>query len=262
MSKRAKMRFAFAGDRELSVKILEFIQNEGMQPLALLVSKEKSASHADELIHRYEHLNSQYIFKGKNFRTSESKQKLKELQLDYIIGIHFPYLIPKDVLNIPKIGFLNLHPAYLPYNRGWHTPSWAILDKTPIGATLHFMDEEIDCGDIILQKRLEVKPEDTADSLYQKILNLEYDVFKEAWPQLLSLKPSRHSQKNRKGSIHKKEDLLKPDIQEINLNKKIKASDLIDQLRALTTNKLSEAAYFKINKKKYFIQISIHKDDM
>ncbi len=262
MSKKAKMRFAFAGDRELSIKILDFIQNEGMQPLALLVSNGKSASHADELINRCKHLKSQYIFKGKNFRTSESQQKLKELQLDYIIGIHFPYIIPNEVLNIPKIGFLNLHPAYLPYNRGWHTPSWAILDKTPIGATLHFMDEEIDSGDIIFQKRLEVRPEDTANSLYQKILNLEYEVFKEAWPQLLSLKPSRHSQKNRKGTVHTKEDLVKPEIQEINLNKKIKAGDLINQLRALTTNKLIEAAYFKINNKKYFVQISIHKKDI
>src|SRR5690606_40574828 len=65
----------------------------------------------------------EYIFEGNDFKNDENFSKLKELNLDYIIGIHFPYIIPTEVLKIPKTGFLNLHPAYLPYNKGWNTPS-------------------------------------------------------------------------------------------------------------------------------------------
>ena len=78
---------------------------------------------------------------------------LEQLSLDYIICVHFPYIVPREILSIPKYGVTNLHPAYLPYNLGWHTPSWAILENTPIGATLHYMDECVDTGDIIHQKK-------------------------------------------------------------------------------------------------------------
>ena len=93
-------------------------------------------------------------------------------------------MISKEVLIIPKIGFLNLHPSFLPYNKGWNTPSWAILDKTPYGATLHFMDQTLDEGDIIHQKRIDVLTVDTANNLYKKILKLEEEVFFEAFDEL------------------------------------------------------------------------------
>jgi methionyl-tRNA formyltransferase len=70
---------------------------------------------------------------------------------------------------------LNLHPV-LPYNKGWNTPSWAILDNTTYGATLHFMTEALDEGDIIHQKKLEIVFADTANTLYQKALELEKEV--------------------------------------------------------------------------------------
>ena len=146
------------------------------------------------------------------------------LEIDYIICIHYPFIISKKILDLPKVGVLNLHPSYLPYNRGWHTPTWTILNSTVCGATLHFMSEKLDMGDIIHQKKIDVLENDTANTLYKKILSLEFEVFKEAFGSIKSLRPYRIKQNN-SGSSHKKSDLFK--INEIDLSENMKIGDLI-----------------------------------
>lgn len=252
------MRFAFAGDRDIAVSVLDFILSTGEKPLALLVNSKKKATHADVLKQKCKFLPDCNIFEGTDFRTNKAISVLKSLDLDFIIGIHFPYMISPEILDIPKFGFINLHPAYLPYNRGWHTPSWAILENTPIGGTLHFMNEGIDSGDIILQKSIEILPTYTANSLYQAVKLCEIEVFKEAWPTLLNGSYKRIKQDFTYGSAHTKKELLTDDIQKIDLDKKYTARELLNKMRALTTSSLEEASYFDINGKKYRIQVQIY----
>lgn len=120
------MKYAFAGDRNISCNILNFLISKNFHPSALFVTEGPNSSHSEQLVD-ISGLDESLIFKGNNFKKQEAINLLKDLNLDYIFSIHFPYIIPKNVLEIPKIGFLNLHPAYLPYNKGWHTPTWAIL---------------------------------------------------------------------------------------------------------------------------------------
>lgn len=250
------MKFAFAGDRDLAVWVLDYILQSGYEPEALLLSGGVSASHADELMQLFMNCQSEIIIKGNDFKRPERLEELKRLDLDFIIGIHFPYIVPKEVLNIPKYGFINLHPAYLPYNKGWHTPSWAILEGTPVGATLHFMSEELDGGDIIHQKELQISPADTANILYANLKKLELDVFKEAWASLCEFSFTRFEQVE-VGTKHSKKDLFQSKVQEIGLDEKYTGKELVNKLRGLTTNQLGEAAYFIENGVKYHIQVSI-----
>lgn len=252
------MKYIFAGDRNIAVNVLQHLVSEGHRPSALMVSGDARSTHAEELI-ALSQLPDNLIFKGTDFK--DNIETIKELQPDYIIGIHFPYIIFKEVLEIPKVGFLNLHPAYLPYNRGWHTPSWAILEGTPIGATLHFMSEKLDAGDIVHQKQLNVLPNDTANSLYQRLKDLEFDVFKEVLPSIISLNPSRKPQDLTTGTSHNKKDLFKADVQMIDLDNEYNARGIINQLRALTTNSLDEASYFVEGGKKFRIQIQIFEEN-
>lgn len=245
------MKYGFAGDRLISVNLLSFLIDEGYKPSFLIVNETKDSSHREELI-SLSGLTDRDIydidFINKNYSI------LADYDTDYIFGIHFPYIISKPLLSIPKVGFLNLHPAFLPYNKGWHTPSWAILDKTKYGATLHFMSNDLDAGDIIAQREIEVKPNVTANELYQSVLKVEEQLFKDSFTNLLTLKPTRTKQV-KEGTSYNKKDLAK--VQEIDLNEKIFASDLIDKLRALTTNNIDEAAYFIVNEKKYRVQVNI-----
>lgn len=250
------MRYAFAGDRDISVAVLDFLIQNGHFPVALLVTEKGKESHADELI-VLSKLDNRFIFQGYEFREQKSKGLLEELALDYIISIHFPYFIPGSVLRIPKVGFINLHPAYLPYNKGWHTPSWGIIENTIYGATLHFMSDEVDAGDIINQKQCEVLPEDTAHSLYQRVKSIELNLFKESLSFLTSLNPPRDKQ-TISGTAHLKKDLSL--VQPLNLEDTIKVRDILNKLRALTTNRVEEAAYFIADDKKYFVQVIISED--
>lgn len=255
-----KPRIAFAGDRDISVWVLEHILKQGIRPLALLVPEEDMASHDDTLISLCSFLDPERVLKGYRFRQSESISLLKNLNLDYILCVHFPYILPIEILSIPKIGVLNLHPAYLPYNRGWHTPSWAILEETPAGATLHFMDTGVDTGDIIWQKSLEVSLGDTANTLYQRLKRLEMQVFEEAWPCLVSKQFQRETQDPNQGSQHKRKDLFQEHVQKIDLDQPIKGGDLIQRLRALTTNRIEEAAYYEVGTRRFRIQVIIHEE--
>lgn len=252
------MNYAFAGDRQISCNILSFMIKQGYKPKALLVTNREDKTHTDRLIAISE-LDKKYIFIGiSELNNPENIQLLQSLNLDYIIGIHYPYIIKKEILDIPKIGFLNLHPAYLPYNKGWHTPSWAIIDGTPYGATLHFMTKDLDAGDIIHQKKINIESYDTANTIYHKVLTLEETVFYEAFDNIISLTPTRTKQIE-DGTSHKKQDL--ESVRKFNLEEKIIVKDFLNKLRALSTNMEDELAFYDENGIKIGVRISFHKID-
>lgn len=174
--------------------------------------------------------------------------------VDYMLSVHFPFKFPRAVLEVPAIGTLNLHPAWLPYNRGWHTPTWAIYEKTPYGATLHWVDEGLDSGDIALRRRIEVQPDDTAHTLYQRVLELEETLLREALPLMIEKRLPRIPQE-RHGSSHAKHEIA--GIQMLELGRVVRVEDVIKQLRALTTNRRDEAAYFEVDGMRYRMRVEI-----
>jgi methionyl-tRNA formyltransferase len=253
------LRVAYAGDRDIGVWVLDHLLARGCVPAALLVSGEKRASHARELEARLPHLAGQ-VFRGAEFRTPAGLEALGALELDYIVAVHFPYLFPPEVLRLPRMGVLNLHPALLPYNRGWHTASWAILEGTPAGATLHFMNEGVDTGDIVHQREQVVSPADTADTLYQQVKRLELEVFKEGWAMIEAGAVSRTPQALGNGTSHRREELLRDDVRRIDPDAPVPARDLLRRLRALTTNTAAEAAYIEVDGVRYGVRVTLHRE--
>lgn len=253
-------RLAFAGDRQSAVTCLSILIEAGAAPNALLVSGSDRATH-DDVLRELSGVPADRVLVGREFREPAGIDLLRSLDLDYIIGVHFPYIVPDEVLEIPRIGVLNLHPALLPYNRGWHTPSWAILDGTPIGATLHFMDSGLDTGDIVAQTELDIRPEDTAHTLYGRLIQLEVELFREAWPLLASGSPPRQSQSSDEGSSHSRADLASESIRRLDLELSTPMGETLRTLRALTTNDRKEAAYFEIDGRRYTVQVTITPED-
>ena len=248
------MKYIFAGDRKISVRVLDFMIKKGYSPLGLIINN-SGGSHSKELIN-ISQLSNDNIFDKNFFSDEKNISSFLSLEIDYIICVHYPFIIPQLILDLPKIGVLNLHPAYLPYNKGWHTPTWTILDNTVCGATLHFMSEKLDKGDIVHQKKIEILHSDTANTLYKRILELEFEVFIESFNSIVSLNPDRIKQGNN-GSLHKKNDLF--EINELNIRENTNVGDFLNKLRALTTNEIKEAAYFKKDGSKYAVQIKIKK---
>ncbi len=248
-----KPRIALAANRQLGYRVLQLMNQQATPPVALLLADDNSA---DEWTRRMEETVTPQtpILCGKKFRQAEGIERLRSLRLDYVISVHFPYIVPETVLQLPSVGTLNLHPAYLPYNRGWHTPSWAIAEGTPYGATLHWMDAGVDTGDIALQRQLDVRPDDTANGLYQRVLDLEFEVFRRALPLIVAGRLPRIPQTGQ-GTEHRKQDLRAE--QPLRLDEYQPVGETLRRLRALTTNSWEEAAYFEKDGQRYRVRIEI-----
>jgi len=243
------------------VSVLAHLLERGEHPAALILPDEDHATDDRALARLCEAAgHSPLVFRAGQLDSAASVEALRALGLDYIVCVHFPYLIRGPVLEAAATGVLNLHPAYLPYNRGWHTPTWAILDDTPAGASLHFMSEGLDSGDVVYQEQVAIDPADTAHTLYLKLKELEVRVFSEGWRRIRDGRIDRTAQVEDQATLHRRRDLFAPAVQRIDLDEVVRAADLLRRLRALTTNRVDEAAYFEVDNRKYRVQVSITPD--
>lgn len=93
--------------------------------------------------------------------------RLKKIKPDLVVSIMFNQIIGKKVLDIPKYGVINFHPAPLPYYKGVSPIFWALVNgEKEHGTTVHYIDEGIDTGGIIATRKIDVNLEDTENSLY------------------------------------------------------------------------------------------------
>jgi methionyl-tRNA formyltransferase len=167
-------------------------------------------------------------------------------------------LIPNTILSVPRIGTLNLHPAFLPYNRGWHTPTWAIAENTPYGATLHWVDEGMDTGPIAMQREIDVSIGETAHSLYRRVLDAEYELLRDALPLLVENQLPRIPQDG-KATQHRKSDIEA--LRKLELSDAVTIGDLLRRLRALTTSRWDEAAWFEHEGVRYRVRLEMQRED-
>ena len=95
---------------------------------------------------------------------------LKKQKPDCIIVVAYGLLLPKEVLDIPRLGCINVHASLLPQYRGAAPAQWAIANgETKTGITTMKLDEGLDTGPILLQEELEIKPEEYADELLESL---------------------------------------------------------------------------------------------
>ncbi len=88
---------------------------------------------------------------------------------DLIISYTYRYIINKDVIKIFKDKCINIHNSYLPFNKGTNPNLWSILEGTPKGVTIHWVNEKVDDGDIIAQRLVDFDEKDTLMSSYYKL---------------------------------------------------------------------------------------------
>lgn len=108
------------------------------------------------------------VFKIKTPNSKKFREQLAKLHPDIIIN-QSQNIIKKELLQIPRIGVLNRHNALLPRNRGRLTPFWVLYKgEKDTGVSIHFVEEGLDSGDIIVQEKYPVTKKDTFNSLVKK----------------------------------------------------------------------------------------------
>ncbi len=111
--------------------------------------------------------------------------RVREIAPAFIFSFYYRNMIRPEVLAIPRLGALNLHGSYLPKYRGRVPVNWAVINgETETGATLHYMVEKADAGDIVDQGKVPIAFSDTALDVFAKLTDAAVTVLSRAWPLL------------------------------------------------------------------------------
>ena len=102
----------------------------------------------------------------------EFLEKLKEIAPDAIVVIAFGQILPKEILDLPKYGCINIHASLLPKYRGAAPIQWVIIDgEEETGITTMYMEEGLDTGDMLLKTVIPIEKDETGGSLHDKLSN-------------------------------------------------------------------------------------------
>ncbi len=247
-------RLVFLGNNALAVRVLRFLKTQPQQLAGLVVHPKGKSKKRLEIV-RISKLAKSAIFLGDSINNSQTIKAIRALKPDLLVSVMFGFILKREILGVAKYGAVNLHPAYLPYNRGSHPNVWAIVEETPAGATLHTINEGVDTGKIIAQKRIDILPTDTGKSLYLRLEDLAYELFVDNWQKLTRGKLKLKVQKG-SGTFHQVKDLQ--EIAEIKLNKTYTGKELINLLRARTFPPY-QGTFFTINGKRIYLQLKLTK---
>lgn len=122
------------------------------------------------------------------FQPEKIKNEYKQVQdaaPDIIVTAAFGQILPKEVLEIPKLGAINVHASLLPKYRGGAPIHQSIIDgEKETGITIMYMVEKLDAGDMLMQRAIPIEPEDTTGTMHDKLSSLGAEMIEEIIPQL------------------------------------------------------------------------------
>jgi methionyl-tRNA formyltransferase len=110
---------------------------------------------------------SEVVEEFPNANAPECERLLRSLAPDVVV-LGGSRILKPHILRVPRIGVLNPHPGLLPAYRGVDVIPWALYNGDPLGVTVHIVDPGIDTGDIVAQRRYELRPGDTLSSLKRR----------------------------------------------------------------------------------------------
>ncbi len=176
-----------------------------------------------------------------NPNTPEWIRTIKSFQPDAIFSFYYRSLLTKEILEIPSKGSFNLHGSLLPKFRGRAPINWALLKgENETGITLHRMVEKADAGDILAQKKIEIAEEDTAFTLFKKLVPLTQEILLETVPLIVQGKILPQPQDP---SLATKFGGRKPEDGKINW--KWSSQEIYNLIRAVTHPYPGAFTYFK-----------------
>ncbi len=194
----------------------------------------------------------------KNVCAIDIKAESEKVAMNYdlVFSIHCKQLFPDNL--IQKVKCINLHPGLNPHNRGWYPQVFSILNKLPLGATLHEIDEHLDHGAIIAQKEVEVFAHDTSITAYSRVLEAERELLEKHLVSILE-NSYRAVEAKEEGNVNLKKDFNA--LCELELDKIQTIGDTIDLLRALTHGDYRNAFFRNKEGKKVMVSIKLELND-
>ena len=137
----------------------------------------------DDFIEHLQNNNFNFTFENIN----DCIEGIKKFNPNYLLSVYYRFVVGGKILNMVNNNAMNLHPSLLPSYRGAKSSVWAIINNERYtGISFHYMNEELDSGNIILQKKISIFDEDTAFSLYHKLISLFVVNFNDAFSLMIN----------------------------------------------------------------------------
>ena len=251
------MRIVLLANNWVGWQLAEWLAyQDDIEIVGLVLHPEAKRKYGGEILAATK-LPNEKIFDATTLRQPEVLHQIKQLKADVALSFYFGYILKSSFLDLFPNGVLNLHPSFLPYNRGAYPNIWSIIDGTPAGVTLHYIDEQIDTGHIISQRLVTVEITDTGKTLYEKLERASVSLFCEVWPRI-ALGDILPIAQEGIGSSYRMADVAK--IDEIELSKSYLAKDLLNILRARTFPPF-RGAYFWHEGRKIYIHVQLFSED-
>ncbi len=172
------MRVIFMGTPDFSIPVLEgLISSDKHEVTGVITQPDKARGRSGKLTYTpvkqcaIDH--DIPVYTPKRVKDKEFIDELKNIPCDVIVVIAFGQILPKEILTMPKYGCVNVHASLLPRWRGAAPMQWAIITgDTVTGITTMQMDEGLDTGDMLLKKKVTIEPDETDESLFNKLAPL------------------------------------------------------------------------------------------
>jgi methionyl-tRNA formyltransferase len=168
------MNIVFMGSPDFAIPSLEKIFNSSHTIKAVVSNVDKRRGRGSEVAPTVVKAKALElglpVIEVEDLKSKEFENTLKELKPDLFVVVAFR-ILPKSVLEIPRVGSINLHASLLPKYRGAAPIHWAVINgEEETGCTIFFLDEKVDTGNILLQKKITVGENDTTGEIYAKLM--------------------------------------------------------------------------------------------
>ena len=172
------MNIIFMGTPDFAVKSLKAVYDAGHKILAVVTNPDRPKGRGMKMIaspvKEFAIENKITVFQPERVRKNqEFIDKIKKLKPDVICVVAYGKILPKEILEIPKLGCINVHGSLLPKYRGAAPIQWAILNgEEETGITTMYMDEQMDTGDMILSEKVKIGKDETTGQLWERLANV------------------------------------------------------------------------------------------
>ncbi len=184
------MKIVFMGTPDFAQKSLEALYNARHEILAVVTNIDKPKGRGMKLVEspvkEYAKSKNLTIFQPEKVRKNiEFIEQIKKLEPDVICVVAYGKILPSEILEIPKLGCINVHASLLPKYRGAAPIQWAVLngDKTT-GVTTMYMDIGMDTGDMILKQEVEIGENETTGELWDRLAIIGADLLVKTLDQI------------------------------------------------------------------------------
>ncbi len=194
------MRIAFMGTPEFAVPCLQKLIDSGHEITGVFTQPDKPQGRKMILtpppVKTLALENGLTVYQPVKMRDGTALEMLKEANPDLVIVVAYGKILPKEILEYPKYGCINIHASLLPKLRGAAPIQWSVINgHAKTGVTSMQMDEGLDTGDMLISSELEIGENETAGELHDRVSALGAEVLEETIKKLIAgeLKPEKQN---------------------------------------------------------------------